>query len=370
MGKEAGHSGRNEFHRMFYDALWERSELYRKTGQRELAERDLDLCYEKALKTGDRTYMAWGYIILSNRMYMDMEHCGAYEKYIHKALDILRRGGDRALLRHCYNNLANIMGYTGRFREAMPFYLKALKVCRKCGLDEEIPMLYNNMGILCLQMDDADKAEEYLEKAIALSRTKKDLYIEAFALIYLSIAGLKTGRYGRALAYAQRSLEINEKILHAGKIAQCLNIIGHIYQLKNEHEKALPYFMRAYRINSGILNYYDQATNLINAGNSFIELDRALSALKIEEEIIRACSKAASIPLLIDGYCLLGNAYWTMRNKSRKGQNPSSAEERGKKAMALFNKASALARKKGLPLPEIATARIREIKENEKAGKK
>ncbi len=272
-----------DLRRLFFSVLWERMEMYRRVGMKDRAEEDMRYFHECAVESKESDLVSWGSIVLSNIMYLDMGRMAEAEKHLRKAGKTLLKNPSPNLLFLFFNNMANLMSFTGRTRGALYYNKKAIEVCAEKALKKEVPMLYSNRGLTYIHMKKPEKAKEPLKRSILLARKSNDLYTEAFALLHLGIAQLYLGEYENALELLHGSLEINDKIGHRTKSAMCLNAIGFAHRLMKEYQNALPFFDRASRINAEIGDKRSQVTNLTNMGLTYNEMNawgKAESILK------------------------------------------------------------------------------------------
>jgi ATP/maltotriose-dependent transcriptional regulator MalT len=74
-------------------------------------------------------------------------------------------------------NLANIgvvKEVSGDYIAAIEFYLKALDVFKKQGLEEKASVVYNNIGIVYQQLNEPDKALEFYHLALSITERLKN----------------------------------------------------------------------------------------------------------------------------------------------------------------------------------------------------
>ena len=139
-----------------------------------------------------------------------------------------------------------------QFEEAYETYRKALQ------LDPEDPILLNNLGLLCLEFEDPELAEQFLGESIKQGESFENLF-------NLARCHLINERFQLALSHFRKSLRLADSGMER---AQCHFYIGHSYLCLKKPAQAF----RAY------------ISSLEKKGN---EVDLYLEFLEVAEELKR-----------------------------------------------------------------------------------
>ena len=153
-----------------------------------------------------------------------------------------------------YTSLASLYKDTKHYDDALKFYFKALDV------DPSNEWIYLNIGDIYLGKNNFSKAEEFYK------RTFQDNYIYSYANEKLAYLYLKKGELKESWNYLKKSHpylvseEVGDRFSLYSKYLEKSNFyayasVGHIYYHSNEHDKAIEYLEKAYKLNP---NEFDQ----------------------------------------------------------------------------------------------------------------
>lgn len=171
--------------------------------------------YKQALKTreklNDQNGIASAKINLG-AVYLKMEDYKNAEKYFSEALIIRKNSQNFQSLAGIYENLGIIRKNQGRYKEAMAFYKASLDLRLKESNKKFLVNSYANIGNVYYLMKDFDKAEEYLNKGIALANELKTP--EAAKEIYSTLSRLnqEKGKSVDALNYYKKYIQVKDSI--------------------------------------------------------------------------------------------------------------------------------------------------------------
>jgi signal transduction histidine kinase len=203
-------------------------------------------------------------------------------KVFNQSLKIAENQKDYHLWVLVSNNKANIYRREGKHDEAIEIYEKALKICKKYNLEEDKVLVLGNIGLVYKEQKNYETALFYYKKtlevhqknnnkrniainlnnigniytdqkkynealkvqqeALKIRKEIGDLSGEGSSLINIANIYLNAFRdYDKALEYAERSLEINQKTNSNTDIANALIVIAHIYREQKSYDKAIEY---------------------------------------------------------------------------------------------------------------------------------
>lgn len=110
-------------------------------------------------------------------------------------------------LSQLYGTLGNLYNIQGKLHLALDYYQKALPIFKRNGWKESESILYYNIGELYLELGNNEAAEENYQNALEVALETGDSLMISGPYSGLSMTSLNTGKYEKALDYAQRSIE-------------------------------------------------------------------------------------------------------------------------------------------------------------------
>ena len=143
------------------------------------------------------------------------------------------------------SNKAAALIDNGMFKEAEDTLKKADKIAQKKGL--AMAPLLKNRGILLFKKKEYVRSEEFMKKALGL--TKPDDLIDIAAINFaLGKLMLETDRHKKAAKFFKKALEADKKALFHKGIADDLSATALAYEKLCDHKKALNYYIRSVKI--------------------------------------------------------------------------------------------------------------------------
>lgn len=144
-----------------------------------------------ALKYAANIGAKQGMSICYNNMGSIYAHKKEYDKaleYLTKAYEIMENAGDLDGMATCLNNMGGIYTSQNNHDAAILKYNQALKVRENIGDLHGQAQTYNWIGRHYLEVNQAAKGKEYLEKALGLAKETESKQEEQIALLHLSEA--------------------------------------------------------------------------------------------------------------------------------------------------------------------------------------
>ena len=173
------------------------------------------------------------------------------------------------------SDIALVMSYVGEMDNSLAIYKKLEKLCENKKSKEFVSLyklVLNNIGAIYQDLESCDKAIEYYEKSLPIS---KELYGEksadyATALDNIGNIYFIMGSFEKSLEYHNNAIDIfeNNSIADSVSYARYLSNTGTVYEKIKQYDKAFDYYKRALEIRIKKLgNHPDVASTLINLGN-------------------------------------------------------------------------------------------------------
>lgn len=226
-----------------------------------------------------------------------------------------------------YINAGNTSGALGDHRKAQEYLQKALAIWVKV-LPKDHPNLaasYNSIGVTSGALGDHDKALKYQLRALKIREKVLPKDHPDLAISYHNVGSTygDLGDYDKAKKYQLKALAILEKVLPGDHpdLALSYNNVGSTYDALGDHNKALEYELKALEIREKVLpgdhpdlalSYANISVTYGNMGNHVKELEYDLQALAICEKVL-----PANHPDLALSYYNVGATYFALGDLPR-----------------------------------------------------
>jgi len=167
----------------------------------------------------------------------------------------------------------------GAFPQSILFFEQAITCKLSINASDDLLELYNLVGVAYYQINNLEKATDYLNKAIELALKLDDSLVVAQANMNLGNVYADRGNYETAVNHYFNSYQINLAMGNERSMATGLNNIGTIYQKLNRDSIAKDYYQQALKIRLKIEDDKGIASTLMNLGCIFeksLDLDSAM----------------------------------------------------------------------------------------------
>jgi predicted ATPase len=248
-----------------FDLLAERVELYSRMGKRKLQLNDQESLEQKAdqLKDTDR---------LARVLMFRSEYCyfvGKYQEAIEhasKAENTTKSltNSEQALYTRVVwcSSLLRL----GRLDEAMIHGEETLERDKAVGNRREEGRILSTMGLVALEQKKSSQANEYFERALAISRDLNDKILELRSLNSLAmLEGSHKGNFTLALQYYQQGYSIAKDIGDRANEAAILQNLGFAASMLGDFSAASLHFKQCLSIARETGNLYLEIYTLINS---------------------------------------------------------------------------------------------------------
>lgn len=147
-----------------------------------------------------------------------------------------------------YGWLGYLKAEKGDIPEAISYNLKSLDIAQRLGLEENYPVILNNLGNLHQDILDQDQAIKYFNECVAIN--KKLGKQKSLATNYNNLGSSYRfkGEFDKSLDYYNQSLVIRKKIDDQKGISFSYSNIGTVYQSIGDSEKALNFYEKSIEI--------------------------------------------------------------------------------------------------------------------------
>ncbi len=131
----------------------------------------------------------------------------------------------------------------GKYANANEYLQKALTLSKKIGDKKVESGVYGNLGTVFQSIGDFTKAKEYVETALTISKETGDRYSEATNYAKLGTLFESLGEYVKAEEYLKWALAISEEIGDVDKQSTLLCDLGSVMLLTGKIQEALTYLL-------------------------------------------------------------------------------------------------------------------------------
>ena len=183
------------------------------------------------------------------------------QTYWKQAYEIAEPLGDDMLLAKIRVNLANAEQAFGNYPAALDLYLKVLAGFEAINDLQSMGMTYGNVGVLYASMDDSEKAITYFRKALVIDSAQgfNDQYL--FDLTNLGNTLVMDKKYEEAEQYLQRALELSRKMNNPRYISQSLTLMANLHMEQFHLSEAIKAITEANAILRPMGDEYTLAVN-------------------------------------------------------------------------------------------------------------
>ncbi len=203
------------------------------------------------------------------------------------------------------NNMGWASQAMGQYDRALEYYQQALAISREYKRRRFEASNLSSLGGLYENLGQNDRALDYYQQALAIVKEAKDCFLEGNLLSNLGWYYYSMGQNDRALEYYRQALAVHRAFCiqpinrpfewrHRGGEARDLNGLACIYMDLGQFDQARDYCLQALAVNRKIQNRDGEGVNLNNLGNIYRHLgqyDQARQALeegiKVAQEIRR-----------------------------------------------------------------------------------
>ncbi len=162
----------------------------------------------------------------------------AYQ-YYQESLALKQEIGDTKGVANTLNNMANILFWSRKeYDEALKFYNESLAISRKHGYEESSAYSLQQMGQVCVYIEEYQQAISYARDAVALSEARDVKAELAYALLDLGFVYFQAGQQEESIQTIYRGLKIAEEIHYTLKMEQGYNLLRQIYEATEDYKNA------------------------------------------------------------------------------------------------------------------------------------
>ena len=174
----------------------------------------------------------------------------------------------------------------GEYQKAKEYYEKALAITKEIGDREGEAPIYGNLGVAFRSLGEYQKAKEYHEKALAIRTEMGDIKGKAADYGNLGAVFSSLGEYHKAEEYHKKALAIRIEI--GDRRGEAINYgnLGAVFHSLGEYQKAKEYLEKALAIRKEIGDRKGKAADYGNLGAVFRSLGKYQRAKEYHEKAL------------------------------------------------------------------------------------
>jgi DNA-binding CsgD family transcriptional regulator/tetratricopeptide (TPR) repeat protein len=223
--------------------------------------------------------------LLGMMYYQKSEYKLASESFV-KSRQTLQNEGDNIGAAKLTSNLAALEEIMGNYDNSIELYMQALHEfeTNSSNPDKPVSFIYNNLGIVYVEMGSIATAIDYYKKSLAIKLKSGDSASAASTLNNIGVAFEELeGNADSALHYYYQAQQIFNQLGNVFFCAKVKNNIGQIFTEKKQFDQAAENLNAAFAIFDSISNKQGQADVLRNLGEMYFlqrNDDKAIGSLQ------------------------------------------------------------------------------------------
>jgi serine phosphatase RsbU (regulator of sigma subunit) len=149
-------------------------------------------------------------------------------------------------------NLAEAAGYLNRsayllqsrgfINEAADYYSKILEINQQLNNQAAIQRVSNTLGGICLDLENYEKAIQYFQKALQLSKQFRQRSESVFCLTNIAIAQQGLNKHKEAIATLEEAISIAKELNDLKLLRRCYGLAYDSYDKTGNSDKSREYF--------------------------------------------------------------------------------------------------------------------------------
>ena len=256
-------------------------------------------------------------------------------RYLEKAIDYYERTDHIASAANGYNNLGINLTLIGQWGKAQQALERALALASEADeRAEKVPMILDSLGELLMLRGELDQAKDYLTRAVTLATEDGNKWYACQALRTLARCHLAMEDHARSIRYAREALALAEGIGDRQAVCDSSLILAEAYMRNGEREQCdnlLTKLSEETNDSAGDLNFSGEYQRLLG-----------MQALMQDDPSAAAQHFGSSVSI----FDMLGDRYRSARSHSELGRayastQPSRAIEHLTRAVNAFRELGA-----------------------------
>lgn len=214
-------------------------------------------CYTLAHKLNNESFIGKSHNALGDAYWYLGDNGKSTDNYL-KALDIFEKQGDRLALATSYRNVGWAFNDQKKFKEALDYHSKSLKINLDSNRLISIVNNYNDIGLAYSDLEQPENAIESFKNAIKICR--ENHFVDELPVIYINLGEVysKQKNYSLAIECAKKSISLSDQIGNKHFLTSSLLNLGKYYNKMGSYNQAISSLQRVEELAKQISNLRDQ----------------------------------------------------------------------------------------------------------------
>ncbi|WP_111707206.1 tetratricopeptide repeat protein [Lutibacter citreus] len=288
--------------------------LYKKSIYSKIPDEEI---INEAIKISEKIYYINGLADSYNRKGLTARYENNYTEsvsYHKRALNLLSESTDTLLKIKCLNSLGVTYRKLNLEKEAFNVYFEALDLSEKFNNQKSVAIALNGIGNIFIDTKEYDKALYYFRRDYQIELARNNPRGQEYSLSNIGEIFLYKKSYDSAFVYLNKALYLTKKFKRKESEAIQYNLLGLLFQNKEEYAKSTDFYKRAIPIftNSNNLRYL--SNTLINIGKNELFIGNSDKAFDNITVGLNNAKNIKSKENIILGYNALVNYYTLTKN--------------------------------------------------------
>ncbi|MGE0128938.1 MAG: CHAT domain-containing protein [Blastocatellales bacterium] len=205
--------------------------------------------------------------------------------------------------------LGRVHKATGENNRALNYYNQALNLSKKLSLRDIEANALNDLGVLYLEQEDYEKAEDHLHQSLKIRQARNNLTESARVLLNLGVSSQRRGDGERALGYFGKSLDQATAVSNKDVMIAAGEGIGAVYREQRRFPEALEILDRSLVLAKEIDDQTRIAEILWREAEVFYEMGDYDRTVELAESALKLARKLRFTNLAYVSATTLGRAF-------------------------------------------------------------
>jgi DNA-binding NtrC family response regulator/tetratricopeptide (TPR) repeat protein len=281
---------------------------YNYTGDHPKAIALLNATLREATEHGDGAQVGSVFVALA-RVYRNINEYTIARDHAQKALEHFRGTGDWRGLAEANFGIALAEVYEGNYEPALEHFGQALKLVGDHPAPYLLGKIYTNMAGVCWFLKRPHDGIKYLETAISYYERTEHKANAADGYNNLGIHLVLIGEWDRAQESLERALALASETDKRGEQTMILDSLGELLMLRGELEEAEQYLTRAVELSQEHGNKWYVGQALRTLGRCHLALNELERALSDGTRALEYAERIGDRQAICDSRLLLGETY-------------------------------------------------------------
>ena len=134
------------------------------------------------------------------------------------------------------------MQTNGYNSEAAEYYLRVLDINQQLNNQKGIQLVSNNLGMIYIDLEQYDKAIQYLQKALQISKQSRQQTESVSCLTNIAVAQQGSGKYREASNTLEEAIKIAKELNDLKLLRRCYGLAFDSYDKTGNSDKSREYF--------------------------------------------------------------------------------------------------------------------------------